>query len=125
MNTQIATQGLAALLLALAASAGAHAATSAQTLAQYQLERAACLNGQSHQDRSTCMREVGAAWAEARRGGLGTTGSTDYQANATARCNAQPSEDRDACKMRALGQGKVQGSVNGGGLIREVETLVK
>jgi hypothetical protein len=51
--------------------------------------------------------------------------STDYQANALARCNAQPAADRDACVLRIQGQGRVEGSVNGGGLIRQVETPIK
>src|SRR2546426_8157808 len=37
------------------------------TLFRSQQERAACVNGQSHQDRATCMREAGAALYEARR----------------------------------------------------------
>jgi hypothetical protein len=83
------------------------------------------MSGQSQQDRSTCLREASAAWAEARRGGLTSATSTDYQANALARCNAQPAADRDACVLRIQGQGRVEGSVNGGGLIRQVETPIK
>lgn len=124
MNTRFAKQGFAALLLALAASASAVAAPSAEAQAQYRQERAACLSGQSHQDRTTCLREVSAAWAETRRGSLGTA-STDYQTNATARCNAQPPADRADCVLRLQGEARTEGSVNGGGLLRQVETPVK
>ena len=91
----------------------------------YEQERTACMSGQSQQDRSTCLREASAAWAEARRGGLTSATSTDYQANALARCNAQPAADRDACVLRIQGQGRVEGSGNGGGVIRQVETPIK
>jgi hypothetical protein len=47
------------------------------------------------------------------------------EANATARCEAQPAADRAACVQRILGAGSTQGSVGGGGLIRQTETPVK
>jgi hypothetical protein len=92
---------------------------------QYNRERARCVSGQSGQDRQTCLREAGAALQEARRNRLLAKGGTDLRANATARCNVQPAADRDACVQRVMGAGSTQGSVSGGGLIREVETPVK
>ena len=61
---------------------------------------------------------------------LNTSGADELHraalaANALARCNAQPAADRDACVLRIQGQGRVEGSVNGGGLIRQVETPIK
>ena len=83
------------------------------------------MSGQSHQDRTTCLREAGAALQEARRNRLETGGSAAFEANATARCNAQPATDRAACVQRITGAGSTQGSVEGGGLIREAVTPVK
>ncbi|MGE3349310.1 MAG: hypothetical protein AB7I35_17920 [Ramlibacter sp.] len=118
----LAATALVALGTSAAFAAGARAPSAAQE--RYQQERAVCLSGQSQQDRATCLREAGAAYAQARKGDLASTGSTDYEANALARCNAQPPADRDACVLR-IRQGTVQGSVNGGGLIREVEVPVQ
>jgi len=89
---------------------------------RYQRERAYCMSGQSPQGRATCLREAGAALAEARRNRLGNAGNNDYAANATARCAAQKSPwERDACIQR-MRSGNVYGSVHGGGVLREIET---
>jgi hypothetical protein len=61
---------------------------------------------------------------EARRGHLDNA-STNYTRNATQRCEAQPVEDREACMQRILGAGAAQGSVEGGGLLRQAEVEVK
>lgn len=104
----IAFCGLGALLFA-----GSALAQSAQSI--YQRERAACVSGQSHQDRATCLKEAGAALAEARRGGL-----TPASGSATERCNAHDGSERAACVARMNGAGEVSGSVEGGGLYREL-----
>jgi hypothetical protein len=92
--------------------------------AAYNQERARCMRGESGQDRATCLKEAGAALDEARRGRLAKPGA-DLAGNATQRCEAQPVADREACVQRVLGAGKTEGSVQGGGLIRETETKVK
>lgn len=120
---RFAALGLAALVCAPIWAAAPKASAEAQQ--RYKQERARCISGQSGQDRATCLREAGAALQEARRNRLQSQGSADLHANATARCNAQPVADRDACVQRVLGAGSTQGSVSGGGLIREVETPVK
>jgi len=88
----------------------------------YQEEVAVCAHIQ--QDRAACIREAGAARQEARRGGL--TGAPDYLANALARCAPQPPADRMACEQRVRGTGttSIDGSVLGGGVIRETVTPV-
>ena len=69
--------------------AGAQGSTdSAGMQSVFQRERAACLNGLSHQDRTTCLKEASAAYQEARRGQMDN------------------------------GEGVTSGSVNGGGIIR-------
>ncbi len=101
-----------------AVAAAAERGSSAQ--ATQRAERAACMSGQSQQDRATCLKEVAAAYAESRRGGL-TTG--DFQGNAVARCDAQPASEREACRALARGEGTSSGSVEQGGVIRERRTV--
>ena len=91
--------------------------------ARMQKERAACDGVQ--QDRAACIREAGAARQAAARGGL--TSAPDYRANALARCSLQPPTERSACEARVLGsmgntRSMVDGSVMGGGVIRESVT---
>lgn len=104
---------------------GADRSTSDDALARYQQERATCVNGESNQDRPTCLREAGAALAEARRGGLDDGGTRmqqyrQYERNALERCAPLPDEDRLACAARMQGMGTVSGSVQAGGLLREL-----
>ena len=78
------------------------------------------MSGHTQQDRTTCLTEARNAAAEKNRGRL-----ENYQAAATARCDVHTiAEDRAACRARVLGMGEVEGSVAGGGLLREVETVV-
>jgi hypothetical protein len=54
---------------------------------------------------------------------LDTAGS--LQANSMGRCDVFSSgEDKAACQARVMGMGSAEGSVAGGGVIREVETVV-
>ena len=113
----------AALVLSPVLAAKPAAPGSAE--ARYQQERAACLNGTSQQDRATCLKEAGAALAEARRARLDNgEDARALRENALQRCKAQPPQDRDACERLARGEGTVSGSVGGGGLIKEVVTPV-
>lgn len=86
----------------------------------YQSEINACMSGNTQQDRATCLREARNAEAEKRRGRL-----EDYAANAAARCEYHTiADDRAACRARVSGAGEVEGSVAGGGLLRESETVI-
>ena len=86
-------------------------------------EMAACNSGQTQQDRETCMTEVRNANAEKRAGKLDNAGG-QFGANAAQRCDVLTGEQKIACEARVLGIGSAQGSVAGGGVIREVETVV-
>ena len=86
-------------------------------------ELAACNSGQTQQDRETCMKEARNANAEKRAGKLDNAGG-QFDANAAQRCGVLTGEDKIACEARVLGIGSAQGSVAGGGVIREVETVV-
>jgi hypothetical protein len=81
----------------------------------------ACNDGTSNEDHATCMKEAGAAKAEAQRGQL-TNNDGDFRRNALQRCDALPADEKEPCRLRILGAGSTSGSVAGGGVIREVTT---
>ena len=78
------------------------------------------------QDRAACQREAGAAKQEARRNGLTSASPSAYDQNALARCELQPIAERAACEARVKGTGmsSTDGSVLGGGVIRETVTPI-
>ena len=108
----------------LVASAAVAAGRVSQAEATYRSERAACVRGDTGQERATCMKEASAALAEARRGNL-NDGKADYERNRLQRCEQQPAEDREACVRRMNGEGTVSGSVQGGGIYRELVVPVR
>ncbi len=91
--------------------------------ARYRQERATCMSGQSHQDRATCLQEAGAALQAAKRGHL-DDGQGPYEQNRLMRCAAHSAEDREDCVRRMRGEGTVSGSVEGGGIYRELRTTM-
>ena len=86
-------------------------------------EMAACNNGTTQQSRETCMIEVRNANAARRAGKVDNAGG-QFKANALMRCNALQGEDKVACEARVEGYGSPEGSVAGGGVITQVETVV-
>ena len=86
-------------------------------------ELAACNNGTTQQSRETCITEVRNANAAKRAGQLDNAGG-QFGANALQRCNVLQGEDKVACEARVAGYGSPQGSVAGGGVITQVETVV-
>lgn len=88
-----------------------------------QSELAACNNGKTQQDRQTCMTEVKNANAAKRAGKVDNSGGR-YKENALARCDVLSGEEKIACQARIVGYGDSAGSVAGGGVIRQVETVV-
>ena len=119
--TQFHRSGLALCAASALFSASAALAAGGPSEAQqrYLQERARCESGQSHQDRATCLKEAGAAYAEAKRGRL-DDGAAPYRQNALARCEVLPPDDRSACRARIEGAGVTSGSVEGGGIYREL-----
>ena len=115
---------LAGVLLAASAVAAA-AGSQSDAQARYRSDRAACMNGEASQDRATCLREAGAALREARRGGLAETDSSQYEPNSLVRCDSLPTEDRHDCIRRMHGEGTATGSIDGGGIYRELVTPVQ
>ena len=114
-----------ALLCSACATPMAMAADGSQGAnARYQAEKAVCTSNQSNQDRATCLKEAGAALAEARAGRLDRPHG-DYSQNALSRCEALPADERDPCQRRIRGEGTASGSVEAGGLLREIVTPEK
>jgi hypothetical protein len=89
--------------------------------ARYRQDRAACMSGQSNEDRATCLREAGAALQAAKRGHLGDDQGS-YEQNRLLRCDRVPARDRDDCVRRMNGEGIVKGSAESGGTYRELRT---
>lgn len=110
---------LGAMLVAGVAAAAGGDASDAR--ARYERERAACVSGHSHQDRVTCLRETGAALQESRKGRPGE-GEGSYEQNRLARCDRHVAGEREDCVRRVRGEGTVSGSVEGGGIYRELRT---
>jgi hypothetical protein len=114
---------VAGTLLCATAAMAVDKGVQAESLARYRQDMAACASGDTNQDVSTCRREARNALAEARRGGLNDA-ADQYQQNALRRCAVQKGDDRTACEARIRGEGRVEGSVAGGGILRESVTVV-
>jgi len=115
----------AASLLAVGAATAQVATTSTgiDNTGSFQSEVQACMTGRTQQDQATCLEEARNAAADKRRGVLDTEGN--LEANALQRCEVfRMADDKAACRARVMGMGSVDGSIAGGGLIREVETVV-
>jgi hypothetical protein len=120
----LVSYGVAALLAVTAATAQvATGTTGIDASGSYQQEVNSCMTGKTQQDQATCLREARNAQADKKRGVLDNAGA-EFQANAAARCDALAGEEKAACQARLMGFGNTTGSVAGGGVLREVETVV-
>jgi hypothetical protein len=95
---------------------------SAEAQARYREDMAVCASGQSNQPASVCRTEARNALAEAQRGGLIDVPS-EYARNAVVRCAEFQGDDRSACEARVRNPTRLDGSVEGGGLLRETVTV--
>ncbi|HEX7892515.1 MAG TPA: hypothetical protein VF522_24395 [Ramlibacter sp.] len=87
----------------------------------FRSEVQACMSGHTQQSRADCLKEARNASAEKQRGRLETYGA--HEEHASSRCDVHmTTDDRAACRARIAGMGEIEGSVAGGGLLREVET---
>lgn len=122
----LAALACAALLVVMPTEAApASSPDVAAATARYQQDRAACNSGHANQDRATCLKEAGAAYAEAKRGGLKVAGggTEAWAANTQKRCVGLPAEESKACMARIQGAGSRSGSVESGGILRELVTV--
>jgi hypothetical protein len=117
---------LLALSAAMAPSASAQTASASTGLdasGNPKSEMAACRSGKTAQDRATCMKEVRNAQAARRAGRLENYGD-QFAANALKRCEVfKEPDDLTACRAR-VEQGRINGSVAEGGILREAQTEV-
>ncbi|TAK82501.1 MAG: hypothetical protein EPO20_20740 [Betaproteobacteria bacterium] len=89
----------------------------------FQEERARCMSGPPDEDRAACLKEAGAALQAAKRGELQDNPGV-YETNRLARCAYLPKGEREDCERRMQGEGTTSGSVEGGGIYRELRTQV-
>ena len=125
-NTRTDFFRTAAVLLAAAWACGASTAASADAnaaRAEALKYRQACMAGQTHQDRATCLKEANNYLAELKRNPGQFQGKEGLEGNAKARCEPMTGSERTACMARASGLGKVSGSVESGGVYRELVTV--
>lgn len=117
---------LAAAAFAVALPAWAAGNPDTSTIeANYRSARAACQSIEVPANRTNCLRDAGAARAQALRKGLPSTSSEQLERNALQRCQVHKStEDRTICERMARGDGTTSGSVESGGVIRELTTQV-
>ena len=122
--------GLAALLAMSAVTAQTAFAANAfgdtsgiDNSGTFKSEMAACKSGKTAETQKICMTEARNAEAARRAGKLVVGG--DYAANALKRCDVfKDNIDRDACRARLTDPTKIDGSVAGGGILREAEITV-
>lgn len=99
-----------------------HAASSAQAQYQADVERCRTTPGI---DKEACLREAGAALQAARQDKLTTPSAQSEAANRTARCDALPADKRQDClTLMESTATATQGSVSGGGVIRQTTITI-
>ncbi len=96
---------------------------SVNAAARYRREMVACDKAPFAEDRAACRQDAKVGYAEALRGGLNDVPG-QYRQNQLDRCNALSGSDRGDCAARMRGAGSVDGTVSGGGILRETITIV-
>lgn len=93
--------------------------------ARYKQEVAACSVAKPVESRRNCVKEARNTLAEVKRGKLNETRqSADFEKNALLRCEVHQGDDKADCIARIQGKGRIDGSVAGGGILRELTTTV-
>lgn len=115
-----AAQALLVASFCLHAHAQAPAQPQDELTARYQQDLAECEAQQATQDLAACRQEARNALAEAKRNLLSDTTANLFEKNQLKRCRVFKGEDREACEARVRGEGSSSGSVQSGGILREV-----
>ena len=110
-----------AALAALPALAAGPTGAAVDPKARYAKESAACSRIAEHGARANCLSEASTRLAATQPTAAGESAEVLRQ-NAIRRCEALPEPERKDCLLRMQGQGTVSGSVEGGGLYRELVT---
>ena len=105
--------------IALLAVTAASAQVAIDASGNYKEEVQSCRSGKTAQSLASCLEEARNARADKR---LGSTSADELMANAMARCEKLPMDDKAACRARMMGQGTTSGSVAAGGILREFTT---
>lgn len=87
---------------------------------RYQQDLVECEAQQATQDMAACRLEARNALAEAKRSLLNDTTANLFEKNQLKRCRVFKGDDREACEARVRGDGSSTGSVQSGGILREV-----
>jgi hypothetical protein len=104
----------------LCASLSLHAQAQDELTTRYQQDLAECEAQQATQDLAACRLEARNALAEAKRNLLSETTANLFEKNQLKRCRVFKGDDREACEARVRGDGNSTGSVQSGGILREV-----
>ncbi|WP_342133264.1 hypothetical protein [Hydrogenophaga sp. OTU3427] len=115
---------LACAFVASSLSFAPHASAAGDADAmRYRQDMLDCREGRTAQSRPDCEREARNARADARRGALSTP--VDPAGQTQRRCAVfKQEDDHVACMARQGAGAQVSGSVEGGGLLREITTTV-
>ena len=115
-----AAQALLCASLSLHAQAQTTGQPQDELTARYQQDLAECEAQQATQDLAACRLEARNALAEAKRNLLSETTANLFEKNQLKRCRVFKGDDREACEARVRGDGSSTGSVQSGGILREV-----
>ncbi len=122
MTTPLKTLTLLAALLA-AQSFAQTPNDLAAARARYKQEIAACAVAKPIENKGNCVKEARNALAEIKRGKMKETRqSANFERNAFLRCDVHQGDDKADCFARIRGHGRIDGSVAGGGILRELTT---
>ena len=115
-----AAQALLVASFCLHAQAQTQAQPEDELTARYKQDLAECEAQQATQDLAACRLEARNALAEAKRNLLSETTANLFEKNQFKRCRVFKGDDREACEARVRGDGSNTGSVQSGGILREV-----
>jgi len=91
--------------------------------ARYKEEVANCAVTHPVVNNDNCVKEARNTLAEIKRGKMNESWqSSDFTKNAVLRCDVHKGDDKTDCIARIQGKGRTEGSVAGGGILRELTT---
>ena len=104
----------------LVAQAQPNAQPQDELQVRYQQDLVECEAQPTTHDLAACRLEARNALAEARRQLLSDTTANLFEKNQFKRCRVFKGDDREACEARVRDEGSSTGSVQSGGILREV-----